>query len=69
MTKGTCETCPWCEPRVEMRSGCDGECHRLAPPPTQVGSEGDFFAIWPMVIMDSDWCGEHPDRKPDPGGE
>lgn len=58
----TCRTCPWCA-EIAERQGCDGECHRQSPSPTHVGSGVDFFAIWPLVIMDADWCGEHPDRQ------
>lgn len=58
MSDATCKTCPWC--RVydhDVR-----HCHFNAPHP---GDGADDTAFWPYVDS-TDWCGEHPDRQPQP---
>ena len=55
MSDATCETCPYV---MQLKRG--GECHH--DPPLRL-SETDSSGVWPFVL-DTDWCGEHPDRQP-----
>lgn len=56
----TCKTCPfWLErrPATETEPGL-GTCKRY--PPSPMPSAGQLLP----KMLDADWCGEHPQRRP-----
>lgn len=58
-----CKTCPFCEPTGQGTRGGEpvdiGICRR-DPPRLSVANAGAF----PPVALDTEWCGQHPDFKP-----
>lgn len=67
-----CRYCPFCEPGVhalepvlkfKIYRGEYGRCRRRAPV-AQQEDDGNHWALFPMVDLEEDWCGEHPEFGP-----
>lgn len=64
-TPKRCKTCVFMSQR-----GNDVICRRNPPVPTVLAKEGrqgmkvQALTSWPVVIPETDWCGQHAEPKP-----
>ena len=55
-----CNDCKFCETDEKLMKNKPkgkGECRRYPPK-----SSGDYYAEFPLVFLDCDWCGEFEER-------
>lgn len=63
MTDATCRTCPYFSQHFDNGDPVNvGTCRRL--PPLYVTTDNMGDRSFPVTDMNTDWCGEHPKRRP-----